>query len=269
MRNSKARLLGILAAGAVLGAASNATAATISFSSIVATWSDVIGGTDVSFNGNGTDTASVFWGTSTGSGQSGYAFTGLFTPLDVTVPPSPTSDFAIGTFTHYNSPILAGTSIDGVRLTVGADVWLDGTLLGNYSFVYDVLHWETPNYGSPCADGGAQGAGVNLNGCADNVTTDYNALSDSFQHGSDFYTLDMRGFQLLDGTAALSFWTKESADNTAYLLARVNFTPGSTDTSTDTADIGINVIPEPSVIALMLTGLVSVGVFGRRQRQAP
>jgi hypothetical protein len=220
----------------------------------------VQGGTSVSFTGNGTNDATVRWGTPAGGSQSGYNFLGAGAPVNATLPPSPSPEFIIGTFTHFNQPINSGTSITGIRLTIGADVSLDGNPLGNYNFVYDVNHWETPNGSDPCADGGDHGEGVNSNGCADRVQTNYNSLSDSFQIGLDLYTLDIRGFELLDNTHVLSFWTTESANNEAYLLARAALTSDVTGT--------IDEVPEPSMSVLLVLGLAGAGIL-RRRRTVP
>jgi len=237
---------------AVVLSATPSSAATITFSNMVATWSDVVGGTNVNFAGNGTGDATIQWGTPVNQpNQSGYNFEGLGVPIEVVLPPSPTPDFVLGEFTHFNFPIRVGTSLSSVRLTIGTDVEVDGSPLGNYSFVYDVLHNETPNGANPCADGGANGVGVNINGCADNVSTQFNALSDSFQIGSDLYTLDIRGF-LLNGNPLLSFWTIENQENTAQVLARVQLTTQQ--------------VPEPMTLALVGSGLAAAA--WRRRRRA-
>lgn len=238
----------------VLGAASTASAGVVTFDSLTATWSLVQGGTNVNFTNNGTADASVHWGTPANA-QSGYEFDAAIPPaIDIAVPPSPSNDFILGTFTHFNFPIDSGTSITGVRLTLSAHVLIDNVAVGTENFVYDFIHNETPNGANPCADGGAQGVGINVNGCADNVNTNYNSLSDSFQIGPDLYTLDIRGFELLDAahTHVLSFWTAESQANSAYVLARVALTSE------------VQTAPEPTTLALLGVGLLGLGLVRRR-----
>lgn len=245
--------IGVFALAAAIPAP--AQAAIITFSNMTATWSDVNGGLAVGFTANGTSDARVSWGTvdpTLTTGQSGYRFQGAGAPINAELPPNPTNDFVLGTFTHSNNPIQAGSSITGVRLTISTDVALDGNPLGNYQFVYDVSHNETPNGDNPCADGGAFGVGVNVNGCADNVLMNYNLLSDSFLVDGTLYTLDIRGFELLNppNTKVFSFWTTERADNQAYVLARVASRA--------------QVAPEPATLALFGVGLAAAAVRRRR-----
>ena len=68
---------------------------------------------------------------------------------------------------------------------------LDNVSQGFKSFVFDFVHNETDNGANPCANGGANNAGVNINGCADSVTFLYNSLSDSFTVDGIEYTLDL------------------------------------------------------------------------------
>jgi hypothetical protein len=258
MRCLLSRTLGVIVVSGALMSPSVAAAGTITFDNITATWSDVQGGTNVDFTNNGTGNASVMWGVPSGGGQSGYNFLGPGGPVNAALPPSPTPDFIIGTFTHFNQPISSGSSISGLRLTINTDVALDAVPLGNYSFVYDIVHNETPNGADPCADGGAHGVGVNVNGCADNVQTNYNLLSDSFQIGLDLYTLDIRGFELLvpPNTKVLSFWTTEQLDNEAYLLARAALT----------SEVTGQQVPEPASLTLLSAGLAAAGLLRRRRR---
>lgn len=245
----------------VLGVASPANAATITFDNIVATWWDVQGGTSVSFSGNGTGSAMVTWGTATEGSQSGYSFTSMPGPMSVVLQPGTESDLAIGTFTHFNQPIV-GTSITGVRLTISGDVRLDGNPLGNYLFVHDFVHFETPNGGALCADGGSNHEGVNVNGCADSVSLNHDIVSNSFQIGSDLYTVDIRSFELIDTAKAPSFWTTEGAASEAFVIARVSLSREATSEN-------IEAIPEPGSAALVLIGVAGALAARRRRFTKP
>lgn len=241
---------------------SAAQAGVVSFSNISASWSNISGGTNVNYDPAGTTTA-VHWGTSTGSGQSGYEYEAVGSSFNVTVPPSPSNDFILGTFTHFNRPISGGTSITGVRLSITADVMVDAVSQGTKTFVYDFKHLETTNSSDPCADGGANGVGVNVNGCADRVRVNFNNLSDSFVIGLDTYSLEIRGFLFGDldtGTPATEFWTIENAENSAYLRGRVTLLsdiPGGPGGEED--------VSEPGALGLLGLGLIGLGIRLRRR----
>ena len=130
---------------------------------------------------------------------------------------------------------------------------IDAVTRGNVIFNTNFSHEETPNDATPCAYGGANGAGVNINGCADRVIASYLPVSENFLIGTDLYTLKVLGFSLTaDGLLPFtSFLTTEASDNSAFLLANVELT---------------NAIPEPGTLALLGLGLISL-VTTRRMKQ--
>jgi hypothetical protein len=241
---------GLIASAAAIAllAPGAASAASVSIDVITATWSNVAGGSAVNFTGNGTASASVNWGT--GGPQSGYVFTAAAMPIVSTLPPSPSPTFTLGTFTHRNLPITSGTSITGVRLTISAAVSIDSVSQGTKNFVFDFDHWETPNSANPCANGGTNGVGVNISGCADRVQVGFNSLSESIVIGADTYTLNIVGF-LVGGVPFSEFWTTENDINTALL--RANWSLRS------------EVVPAPMSLALFGMGLAGLGLAMRRR----
>jgi hypothetical protein len=243
------RLVTALAAAAVLSTA--ASAATVNFTNIRATWFDVVGGSSVNFTGNGTGSAQVRWGDSTGSGQSGYDFDAVAIPSLTVNPPAGSAVTSIGIFRHVNEPISAGTSITGLKLKFETDVDVDGDPLGAVTFFYTFDHEETPNGADPCAYGGANGQGVNINGCADRVQVNFNSQSDFFSIGGYDYALDVVGF-LVGGFPATSFLTTEQLTNEAFLRGRLV--------------LYSQAIPEPGTWAMLIAGFGMVGSAMRRRR---
>jgi hypothetical protein len=160
--------------------------------------------------------------------------------------------FDLGTFTHRNQPIQAGTSITQATLKVFFDFMIDDdplmTIISRSStFVFK--HLETPNGADPCADGGDNGVGVNVNGCADNVDPVTNpAFSEAFDVGGVTYLLDVTGFDI-----GSSFWTVEGATNTATIQARF------------TAKENVAPIPLPAAGWLLLSALAGAAALARRR----
>ena len=237
-----------------------ASAAVIDFTNVKATWFDPIGGSGITYSGNGTSSASVSWGTSQGQGKSGYDFVVAAIPSVTVNPPSGSAEGIVGTFTHRNNPISSGTSISGIKLKFETDVLIDGDAYGNVTFIYDFAHLETPNSATPCANGGFNGFGINNNGCADRVQVNFNSQSDYFtisEGGIDYnYAVDVVGF-LIGGNPAINFWTREQANNHADVRGKVVLYSEA-----------VNGVPEPATWAMLIAGFGMVGAAARRGRTA-
>ncbi len=249
------RHLPMLAAAALGFAALPASAATtIDFTNIKATWFDTVDGVNINFTGNGTAAAEVRWGT--GDSQSGYRFEAIGIPTLVVDPVTDTSAVtSIGKFTHFNFPIGSGTAISAVKLKFTTDVLVDGNPFGTVDFIYAFDHFETPNGANPCADGGANGVGVNVNGCADRVSVNFNQASGFFSIGTVDYALDVRGF-LIGGVPASQFWTIERETNEAFIRGQVVLRDNA------------GIVPEPATWAMLITGFGLVGAAARRRTAA-
>jgi hypothetical protein len=246
------RLQTALAAAALGFAALPAMAATtIDFTNIKATWFDTVGGAAVNFTGNGTPVAEVRWGT--GGSQSGYRFEAIGIPTLVVDPMTDTSAVtSIGKFTHLNFPITSGTAISAVKLKFTTDVLVNSVLFGTVDFIYAFDHFETPNGANPCADGNPNGVGVNINGCADRVSVNFNQASGFFSIGTVDYALDVRGF-LIGGLPANEFWTIESATNAAFIRGQVVLRDNA------------GIVPEPGTWAMLIAGFGMIGAAARRR----
>ncbi len=242
----------LIAGMATIAFASSASASTtIDFSNIKATWFDVQGGANVNTSGNGTGDASVSWGI--GANQSGYRFQAIGIPTLIVDPITDLSAITnIGQFTHFNFPIDSGTSITGVKLQFSTDVLVNGDPFGTVNFIYAFDHEETPNADNPCAYGGANSQGVNINGCADRVAVNFNQSSGFFSIGQVDYALDVRGF-LVGGNPASSFLTVESQTNTAFLRGQVVLRENA------------GAVPEPASWAMMILGFGLVGAAKRKR----
>ncbi len=143
------------------------------------------------------------------------------------IPPGASGIGVLGTFTHENFPITPPT-LQSIQLRVYTDIAVNqgagDVPLGNFQFLFDFTHDETPNGGVP---GGpftgtcpysnnadfTNGVGVNVNGCADRVTVSALNNVTNFTIGTVHYTLTILGFSS-DGCATnkSSFLTTESLD---------------------------------------------------------
>ncbi len=236
-----------------LAGTASAEAATVVFGNITGTWFDGVladGSAPTGFVGNGTSNAQVRWGQPAETQQSGYGFVAAVDPTIVVNPPAGSGTVVIGTFSHFNFPIFP-PSADTIRLRLTSDVTVDNVSVGQVDFIYDFDHSETTNAADPCDFGGANGQGLNINGCADNVAASFSNQSGSFFIGTDRYTLDVLGFRV-GNTPVTNFTTIERQVNTAELIGRVTLFSAA--------------VPEPTSWAMLIAGFGLVGASQRRRR---
>lgn len=226
---------------------------TITVNSVTGAWSNIVGGTNVVVSpAIPAAHTTVTWGT---GGTSGYAFDGVAPPPTPAF--SPGDVFDLGTFTHNNQPINSGTAITAATLTLAINATISGFANPvNLSSVFNISHNETPNGDNPCANGGANGVGVNVNGCADIVTMLTNpGGSTSVNIDGIDYIFAFSGFLVTGGTPLSQFFTIENSNNTATLQG--SFVDKTT----------VNPVPLPAALPLFAGGLGLLGFLSRRRRK--
>jgi hypothetical protein len=217
------------------------------------------------------------WGIDLGSGQSGLDITGSPSIQNVATNGAAVPNVSV---THLNNPIQAPTlrSVDILSTLTLTPFSPSGGVLPSSTVTFGVDFLETSNGANPCADGGANGVGVNSNGCADIFVIDQNSLNFPF-----FYDLDA-----LDGNATddyapqqyfISFFEATSGLNPlpAAACASVGVaspclgfrTPEGSNTTFQFAALitteRVSVVPEPGALALMGLGFGLMGLLRRRR----
>lgn len=246
------------AAVIAIGAAGSAFAATVAVSGVGGSWTALLPPTGPT-NINGLNTNSVSWGTAyngTFAGdpngkQSGYSFIGAAAGNIETG-----KEFNLGTFTHNNFVINAGTSIESASLSVVVNLVIGGVSKA-VATSFNFVHNETANNpaGGVCADGAANGAGANVNGCADSVKILNNkASTQNFVIDGFEYILEITGFTVA-GQMFSEFWTTENQANSASLSARFALVG-------PTGGTGGGDEPVPSPVPLPAAGWMMLAAIG-------
>lgn len=228
--------LGVAMSAALL-ASTSAGAVTVTLQNTSAYWQNEVGGEDITRTSG--DPATISWGETDNwwDPQSGYKFDAVNPSVQFVLPPNPTALKELGTFTHMNNPIDAGTSITSVQLRLATTLWVDSTNLGLKNFIFNFSHDETSNTGGGC--------------CSDIVTFGSNNSSSTFNVGGVDYTLHLAGFSIDGGNNILtSFSSQEGGNRNAKLYGYVS-----------TA----NAVPEPATWAMMIGGMGLVGMSMRRR----
>ena len=193
------------------------------------------------------DTTEIRWGTAfplsaLDTDKSGLGFDQFFPPsTDV---PTDGSPFQLGTLFHFNNPILLGTQLTSVDLTLG--LTFGAAVPPTSTFKFRMLINETRNDASPCAEGGPQP-------CQDAirfVSLDTNPEEFIIPGDPLPFTLFMVGFGVGGGQTA--FFSPENATNNTPLFVRITRP----------------VVPNPSALLLIGLGLVGLAGISRiRSRQ--
>ena len=178
------------------------------------------GGTPTSLDyyntANTTDENQVFYGYSTGQGQSGFGFDG--NDGDFTIIPGDV--FLLGKFTHYNNPITANSILRYVDLAVTLSL-TDPAATQTFNFTVELD--ETPNT-YPCTYGATNGP------CNDRVILPTSIPDQIINIGGVDYTLQITGFipgstaacpATPAGTPTNVYTTAESSNNYACMYGQI------------------------------------------------
>ncbi len=176
--------------------------------------------------------------------------------------------------THYNQPIYA-PSLESVNilstLTLTPFVPPGAPAVTGATITFEVLFEETPNNDDPCADGGANGSGVNINGCADIFVIDKDALNFEFTYND----LDDPGYErtyyisFFELTSGLNPLPAEACGAAGATAPCLGFrTPEEANTTFQFASLITTEpvrVPEPALLVLMGSALSLFGLVRRRK----
>jgi uncharacterized repeat protein (TIGR01451 family) len=206
---------------AALVAAERASAAEITYTSVIGRWRDPVDTMPGSQQGdpvivNGSPTSTVTWGQTNGTPQSGYDFTATVPPPFEL--PGPVPFFSLGTFTHRNFEVNQPW-LTSVQLDVELVISVDGEPRPPLTFTFTFNHEETPNNQTPCPYPTPPGEG-----CTDRVTIVASPTPTTFNVDGVDYTLSM---SFLDnGNPVSEFITREGGTiNSSGLVGEFTLPP--------------------------------------------
>lgn len=172
------------------------------------------------------------------------------------------------TLIHNNRTIWDGSTILE-SATLQSRLWLTptspaGSTLPAREIFFDILFEETLNSANPCADGGANSTGVNINGCADIfVVANPASLVDSFLIDDHLYTITIgaAGLGTLSNSACAVVGQDEGCVGFLTIEQQSNLlSPFFTITASPVQ------VPVPATAALFGIGLLALGGAVRRRR---
>jgi len=200
-------------------------------------WTNPVGGTDkielddqpVAYGNGKSD--QIWWGTEyKDQGQSGLGFTGAAPPPDTF---NLGDAFEVGMLRHFNNPILVGTNVTAVDLTVS--LAFDDPVGISGDFTFTLLIDETPNKPVPVDD---------------IIYFPTTMSSETIEIDGKVYVLELLGFGDDPGSLKDQFVSPEGGTNATFLWGRLTQKP---------------IIPAPGALLLGAMGTGLIGWLRRRR----